>query len=216
MALEKNAGGKRGKLVPNQGPKLTNQQKLFLAEYKRDCNGERAAAAAGYAKGSVMSLMNPKVSPLVVAEIKRMEAEKSKQAGIDAAWVVEKLGSIAAATLTDFYNDDGTLKKLSELSESAAYAVEEVITGTRVEIDGKTGEKSYTTYVKGYRLNSKMEALKQLGQHLGKLQDHVVNIQNNVVFDWNAFLGKVMESRGDDPIEAVIEQAGKITSKEQI
>jgi hypothetical protein len=130
--------------------------------------------------------------------------------------VVEKLGSIAAATLTDFYNDDGTLKKLSELSESAAYAVEEVITGTRVEIDGKTGEKSYTTYVKGYRLNSKMEALKQLGQHLGKLQDHVVNIQNNVVFDWNAFLGKVMESRGDDPIEAVIEQAGKITSKEQI
>lgn len=195
-----------------KGKHLTNKQRLFLAEYKKDCNAERAAAAAGYAepRGSAMNLMNPKVHPLVVAEIRAMEAEKSRVSGIDAAWIVGKLGDIASYNPKDYYNADGSLKQLHELSDKAAYAIKKVETRTRSVKDKITGEITTTTRAVNYELEPKLEALKQLAQHLGKLIDHVTNIHNSqVVFDFRSLLQQLGPAPENDPIEALIEEAGK-------
>jgi phage terminase small subunit len=89
---------------------LTARQAAFVDEYVKSGNGRQAAIAAGYSPKNAeveaaRLLTNAKVRTLI--EEKR--AQRSKQTGIDAAWLLKRLAEEAEADLKDLYEDEGLM-----------------------------------------------------------------------------------------------------------
>ncbi len=69
---------------------LTGRQRRFIAEYVRDPVGARAALASGYSKRGASRTANRLLKdPIVAAEVGRLNGEVTKEAQVDAKWVIE-------------------------------------------------------------------------------------------------------------------------------
>jgi len=95
--------------------KLTVKQKRFCEEYIIDGNGTQAAIRAGYSKTGAATEGN---RLLMIADIKLYiethAAEQAKKTQFDAEWLLDHLGQIATAKISDILNDDWTYKPVSE------------------------------------------------------------------------------------------------------
>jgi phage terminase small subunit len=94
---------------------MTPKQQRFVEEYLIDLNATQAAVRAGYSASTAMEqgyqlLQNTSVSSAITA----LKAERSKQTGIDAAWLLKRLADEAEADLNDIYDDVGALKPIHE------------------------------------------------------------------------------------------------------
>lgn len=89
---------------------LTARQAAFVDEYVKSGNGRQAAMAAGYSANRAEVEASRLLTNAVIKElidIKR--AERSKQTGIDAAWLLKRLAEEAEADLKDLYEDEGLM-----------------------------------------------------------------------------------------------------------
>lgn len=144
---------------------LTAKQEQFCNEYLIDLNGTQAAIRAGYAKKyadiqAVQLLKNTKVS----AYIKELQQKRQKRTDITADRVIKELAKIAFINADNFYNDDGTLKLLSELDSDTRGALRSYSIKTINLGDGLTEE------VPVHSAHDKLKALEMLAKHLGILE----------------------------------------------
>lgn len=94
---------------------MTPKQQRFAEEYIVDLNATQAAIRAGYSAKTATSqgerlLRNVEVQQ-AVQEAKQARSEKT---GIDAAWVLSRLGEELTADLADIYDENGALKPINE------------------------------------------------------------------------------------------------------
>lgn len=94
---------------------MTPKQERFVEEYLLDLNATQAAIRAGYSaktanEQAARLLAKASVSSAVAAA----QAERSQQTGIDAAWVLRRLGEEAVADLADLYDDIGNVKPVKQ------------------------------------------------------------------------------------------------------
>lgn len=184
---------------------LSNKQQLFVSEYKKDANGARAAAAAGYKNPGIAAakLTDPEQNPLVVEAIHRMQAAKSERAGVTAQELVKELCKIAFFNPKRMFKADcEELLSIHDLPDEVAVCVKEFKVHHRLEYN-EDGEEVKVRTVE-VKFHDKMDALKQLAGHLGLLKDIVNITNNNVILDWAALLKASGPRPVNDPVEAKI------------
>lgn len=107
-------------------PLKNARHQRFAEEFVVDRNATAAYKRAGYAgdgNGAQVNAYKLRHRPDIVEEIDRLERERSKRVQVNADRILEEAVSIALADVTELFNDDGTLKKLSELSPGAKRAL---------------------------------------------------------------------------------------------
>ncbi len=172
--------------------KLTASQKVFADEWLIDRNGTRAYKV-GYpyikndesAAACASALLKiPKVEAYVNARLEIL----SEKAGIDTQWVLERYKLLTEYHLSDFFDDEGNLKPLSEIPKDSLYAVcgfrnmKQVITESRA--DGSS--KDTMTFLQNLKFPNKKDVLDSIGKYLGMFEKDneqkrpIVPVQINV------------------------------------
>ena len=157
---------------------MTNSQKRFCDEYLIDFNATRAYKAAykscrkdetANVNGSKL-LRNTKVQEYIAEKQQEMQ-ERNK---ITQDTIIQELAKIALFNIKDIYNEDGTLKKVTELDDDTAKAI------SGVKILQKAGAMKIILS----KTNDKTKALELLGKHLGMFKENV-NLTQDKPFEIN-------------------------------
>jgi len=152
---------------------LTPNQARFVAEYLIDLNGKQSAIRAGYSEKTAESqasslLRNPKVRAAVQAGMDK----RAKKLEISADRVLQEIAKMAFVDERKFFNDDGSIKNVTELDDDTAAALQ-----------GFEVEKLYQHFAKGaaqetgtvskIKIADKTKSLELLGRHLKLFTDKV-------------------------------------------
>ena len=146
---------------------MTNSQKRFCDEYLIDFNATRAYKAA-YKSCRKDETANVNGSKLLRnTKVQEYIAEKQQE--------MQERNKITQDTIIkDIYNEDGTLKKVTELDDDTAKAI------SGVKILQKAGAMKIILS----KTNDKTKALELLGKHLGMFKENV-NLTQDKPFEVN-------------------------------
>jgi phage terminase small subunit len=134
---------------------LTKKQALFAAEYAKDHNGMQAAIRAGYSpKTAGEQAFRLLKKAEITARVEQTFAKALKKEEMTVHEVMHEYARIARSDASSYYNEDGTLKPLSSLSEEARRAISEI--EIKESADGKLRGK--------IKLHSKIAALDALAK----------------------------------------------------
>ena len=106
-----------------------------------------------------------------IAEKQQEMQERNK---ITQDTIIQELAKIALFNIKDIYNEDGTLKKVTELDDDTAKAI------SGVKILQKAGAMKIILS----KTNDKTKALELLGKHLGMFKENV-NLTQDKPFEVN-------------------------------
>lgn len=148
---------------------LTNKQRRFVDEYLVDLNATQAAIRAGYSsnRADAMGHENLRKPEIAAALNDAMEA-RQKRTHITQDRVLQELARIAFFDIRKLYNDDGSMKKPSELDDDAAA----VLAGVDV-VEMSASDGAPLTFTKKAKVFDKGSALTLAMRHLGMLTDKV-------------------------------------------
>lgn len=146
---------------------LTTKQEKFCQEYMIDLNATQAAMRAGYCARTVNKTGPANLVKVgVQAEIQRLISKRSERTEITADKVVLELAKLAFSNIEDYLtvDEDGEtrLKNFDDIERNVLAAVESIKIST---MKNKDKSREYTTTQ--FKLCSKLNALEQLGKHLG-------------------------------------------------
>ncbi len=185
---------------------LTDKQQRFCQEYIIDLNATQAALRANYAAKSVSSFQSIGTSNLskvvVQTEVQRLIAKREERTLISADKVVLELAKLAFSNIEEYLtvDEDGDmhLKNFESIERATLAAVESIKVS-------KVGTGKNTTTITQFKLCSKLNALEQLGKHLGIYQkDNQQKAQT--IFDILAIVGIKTDSKA---IEGTIDVQGQ-------
>lgn len=154
---------------------LSPKQRQFVAEYLIDLNATKAAIRAGYSVKTACAIGNENLrKPQIAAAIALAQAKREERTGITQDRVLQELARIAFFDIRTLYNEDGTLKRPSDLSDDAAAVlagidVVEMQGGASIESDGEISH--VPMYTKKAKVFDKGTALSLAMRHLGMLKD---------------------------------------------
>lgn len=144
--------------------KLTKTQERFCNEFIIDLNATQAGIRTGYAKRSVRQITSRLMTKDNIQQrIRELMEKREQRLKVDADAVVTELTRIAFSDIGEFIEitKDGTVipKQLDELGSSRTRLIQEI------QSDPKSGIK--------LKLHDKMNALINLGKHLGLFEERV-------------------------------------------
>lgn len=150
--------------APN-GKKLTAKQRIFVKEYLVDLNATQAAIRAGYspktaAEQGVRLLRNIKVQEAIQAAIQMREA----RVDFSADSTLRELKNIVHFNIKSIFNEDGSLKKLHELDDDTAAAVNSVKFTSKMDGDD-------VLKVTEIKIHDKNKAIDSAMRHFGLFND---------------------------------------------
>lgn len=141
---------------------LNDRQIRFAEEYIIDLNATQAAIRAGYSEKTAYSMGQRLLKNVEVQKhIHSLKDKRSERTQITADRVLQEYAKIAFSDIRKLYNDNGTLKKITELDDDMAACV--------VGLDVQEGVLD----VKKYKLADKKGALDSIGKHLGMFTDKI-------------------------------------------
>jgi len=145
------------------GSELTDKQQTLCEEYIVDLDVKEAAKRANISYGYARQLLT---KSNILSEISRLKCERSERTQIEADSVVKELAKVAFSNIQDYLTvgNDGEvfLKNFEHIEPENLAAVESIkISTTRNKDDSCV----FTTTQ--FKLHSKLNALDQLGRHLG-------------------------------------------------
>lgn len=146
---------------------LTAKDIRFIDDYMISLDASHAARAAGSsAKRARQAGYEYLTKPDVAAEIAKRQAERSKQTGIDAAWLLKRLAEEANADIADIYNEHGTLKPVSEWPMVWRKGL---VQGIKVDelFEGRGDDREMVGLVKEVKLSDRIKRLELIGKHIG-------------------------------------------------
>jgi phage terminase small subunit len=154
---------------------------LFIAEYIKDGNGQRAAIAAGYSPKTARAQASRLLTRAQVkAEVEQAKAEViqkvKRRAGISLERVLVELARIAFFDPRSLFDPDGNPLAITDLDDDTAA----VIAGLDVleEFDGTGRERVLVGHIKKWRLADKKGALDMLMKHLGGYKEDNEQVMN--------------------------------------
>lgn len=143
------------------GSGLAGRMAAFVTEYTKDFNGKQAAIRAGYsAKGAEVTasklLRHPKVAAALAPKQQQQVAERAE--AINRMELSVERTRLEVARLAYFdprklYDDDGNLKKITELDDDSAAAI------AGMDVLELRGENGVIGVVKKYKFADKNSAL---------------------------------------------------------
>lgn len=163
------------KKTPPQKPlkeaRLSPKQEMFCREYLIDLNATQAAIRAGYSPKTAgvqaeALLKKPDIGKYV-DELKKARAVKVQ---VNSEDVLRELVKLANSDVREVFNEDGSLKPMSEWPDVIARCVSSVEVEELFEMQPKDGgrgmEKVQIGWTKKVKFWDKTKALDMLGRHL--------------------------------------------------
>jgi phage terminase small subunit len=148
---------------------MTRRRELFAQEFLKDLNATQAAIRAGYPARTARQAGYRLLRVRAVETRIQADWDKIRQAnGVTVERVVEELRRVAFSDLGAFFDANGNLRPLKDLSAEERSALASIRVVTR-PIAG--GEKGDVEYVHELKLWDKVRALETLARHLGMLLD---------------------------------------------
>lgn len=159
-------------------PQLRPKHQRFVSEYVIDHNGKQAAIRAGYKPSAAertacVLLADDKVSQAVAVA----EAALLARNALTADRVLEELRRLAFADARGFWDDDGNLKPMKDLSPEQG----SVLAGFEAVIKNAKAGDGQTDTVHKIKLWDKTRALETLAKHFGltrEIHEHHFNLED--------------------------------------
>jgi len=156
------------------GEKLTDKQEQFCQEYLIDFNATRAAIRAGYSEKTAKDIACENLAkPYLKERITKLKQERIIRTQITQDRVLQEYASLAYFDIRKLFNDDCSLKKLSELDDETAAA----IIGMEIDEIGLGDTVIGTT--KKVKIADKKGSLDSLARHLGMFDDKL-NLKGSI------------------------------------
>ncbi|WP_320052797.1 terminase small subunit [uncultured Acetobacteroides sp.] len=141
---------------------LSPKQRRFCEEYLIDLNATQAAIRAGYSERTAGSIGQENLKkPEIKTFIKNLREEVRERNRIKLDELIQTLAAIVRLDPVDLFNDNGTIKNLSDMPEAARKCITELKLMEISSVDGPIG------MMKTIKLTSKLEAIEKLMKHLG-------------------------------------------------
>ena len=149
---------------------LTDKQERFCEEYLIDLNATKAAIRAGYSADSAKSIGHENLTkPDLQERVAEMMAERSRRCNFTSDDLFNELVKVGTANMLDFItiqSDGSSCVDLSNLTRDQAAALSEVsMDVVRGASDGDEMPREVRKIK--IKLHSKLQALVELGKHLG-------------------------------------------------
>lgn len=147
---------------------MRESHQRFCEEYLKDLNGTQAAIRAGYAASGAATRAHEMLSrPEVQSEIARLKADRSRETGIDAAWLLRRLSLMADARVSDAYDPDtGDLLSPHQWPEGLQLLASGLEVTTMSTTVGGDDDAVVVGLLKKFRIEAKSQYLKMIGQHI--------------------------------------------------
>lgn len=153
--------------------KLTPKQAKFVEEYLLDLNATQAAIRAGYKPSQARFIGCENLTKPNIAEAIQTQMEaRSQRTEISQDRVLQEYAKLAFLDPRRFYDEDGSLIPIHELSEDVAAALAGMDVSTERVGKDKDGLPEFAT-VRKIRLSDKKGALDSVARHLGMFNDKV-------------------------------------------
>ena len=148
---------------------LTARQERFCEEYIIDKSLTEAAVRAGYSRkcAVAVALRNMKIAE-VKNRIDNALKEQSKRIEITADRVILEIARIAFMDIKNIFDENGNLKRITELPEDISRAISSVEVSRSKNVDDDT---EYELIAK-IKLWDKVKALELLSKHFNLLGDN--------------------------------------------
>lgn len=154
------------------GSRFTEQMKKFCDEYLIDCNGRRAAMAAGYSKKSADQMCYHLLKRPLIREYLRKGIQKNtKRNNISADKVLQEIAKVAFASLGAFMSIDEGGNIQFKLRNNKTLDAKDDPLGVLSQFEQETyvdgrGENVQLVKRTKIKLLDKMKALDMLGRYL--------------------------------------------------
>lgn len=162
--------------------KLTPKMTRFCDEWCVDCNGTRAAKAAGYKNPQVMS-SRLLANPLIQKYIRGRHTKIGQKLEIKAEDVLRQLWCCINRRAKDFFDEEGKLLGPHELPEIAQCSIDSIEQEVVVLRD-REGEVIGEKIKNKYRLVPKAHAIDMGMKHKGLFEAIALNL-NTVGVNWD-------------------------------
>jgi phage terminase small subunit len=158
--------------------KLSPFRQRFIEEYLVDLNGTAAYKRAGGAeKGATAAASRMLTVVNVQQAIAEAKAKRSEKLEITADMWLRELWIIGHSNIENYMKiDEGGLiiaKTFEEMPENASRALEAIEENRTIKESADGKDSNIINAKVKFKVHSKIEALKLIGQHLGFLQDHL-------------------------------------------
>lgn len=149
---------------------LNAKQTRFCEEYLIDLNATQAAIRAGYSKKTAHSIgFENLTKPEIQDYVQKKRKELQNKVGVTQESIIEQFRKLAFADIRKLYNEDGSLKKITELDDDSAASL------AGVEVDelweGYGEDRKQAGVTKKVRRWDPNKALESLARHLGMFND---------------------------------------------
>lgn len=172
---------------------LTPKMRVFVAEYLKDANGTQAAIRAGYSKATAGSqaerlLKKVEIRRAVDEALSKVEAKCE----LSVERTLREIARIAYFDARKLFNADGSPKKLTELDDDTAAAIQGIDVATIGNEEIGIGQ------VLKYKAADKNSALDKAMKHFGQYERD--NKQSNPGDALASLLGKISASGSRLPV----------------
>jgi len=145
---------------------LNQRQIKFCEQYSIHGNATKAAEEAGYSKKTAYSIGQRLLKNVEIKKyIRNLQQKTTEALNITREEVTREMYRLGFSNVQDFFDKDGNLKGLHELSPNAAASISSIEIEEVREIS--KGRKKITTQIKKIKLWDKRGALDGLAKMLG-------------------------------------------------
>ncbi|MFX4209292.1 terminase small subunit [Aliarcobacter butzleri] len=165
---------------------LKAQYKQFAEEFIKDFNATQAAIRTGYSVKTANRQGSRLLSNVDIQKyISELKDNATKRNDITVDRVLQELANIAFLDIGEFYSEDGTLKNIKQISETARRAIQSITTKEEQGATIENGEiKPQIFNVNNIKSADKLKALELLGRYLAMFTDKVEISVDEQVQDW--------------------------------
>jgi phage terminase small subunit len=188
-------------------PRTDARQKRFVEEYLIDLDATKAADRSGYSKktaGQIGYQLLQKTS--IQKAIARTQKKRSERLEITADMWLRELWIIGRSNIENYIKiDEGGLiiaKTFEEMPPDASRALEAIEENRTIKESADGSESNILNSKIKFKLHSKIDALKLIGQHLGFLKDPKIEIPGleKALYEISEkFLPTVKKTQNDGP-----------------
>lgn len=157
--------------MPRKSTDLTPKEQIFVREYLIDGNATRAAIAAGYSEASA-SVTGSKLlrKAKIAGELAKLREKLLSTLEVNAQKVLQGLAELAFFDPRKMFNDDGSMKKVTELDDATVHALSGMDVEKLFKHFGKGQAEEVGTITK-IRLADRGLNLERLGRHFKLFTD---------------------------------------------
>ena len=151
---------------------LTPKQEKFCLEYLKDGNATRAYKTAYDVTSTNDNTINVQANkilnnPKITLRLKELGEKHAKKNDVTAERIIKELAIMAFFDVQVLYNNDGTLKQITELDSEVTRAIH----STKCRLEKQGQDKEDWAEIKEIRTHDKLKALELLGRTLAMFTD---------------------------------------------